>query len=179
MASGAERSGVAARNCVAGYGDLPAEAPLIRPATLADLEALLVLERQFRGDRLSRRAWRRHLSNPRALSLVATSGTALLGDVLMLRRADTAWWRVYSLVRSPAAPRGTGRRLLQAGLGAARAAGAVGVRLEVRADNSHAIALYRDLGFTLFARVDGYYEDGVAALRMALAFAERPVSFHG
>ena len=49
-----------------------------------------------------------------------------------------------------------------------------GVRLEVRADNSAAMALYASLGFALFATVDGYYEDGARACRMALAFTDRP-----
>ena len=150
----------------------PPAALVIRPATLADLEALVGLEGQFPGDRLSRRAWRRHLTSPNALCLVAASGSELLADVLLLRRADSRWWRLYSLVRSPTAPRGTGRRLLEAGLGAAQAAGAAGARLEVRADNTAAIALYRSLGFTLFSAADGYYEDGATALRMALAFSD-------
>jgi [ribosomal protein S18]-alanine N-acetyltransferase len=151
---------------------LPSEPPLIRPATSGDLEALLLLEAQFPGDRLSRRAFRHHLLSPRSRCLVAACATGLLGYVLLLRRADSRWWRLYSLVRGEAAAAGTGRRLLQAGIDAARAAGALGVRLEVRADNTRAIRLYRDLGFTLFARRDGYYEDGAAALRMALAFAD-------
>ena len=95
-----------------------------------------------------------------------------MGYVLLLRRADSRWWRLYSLARAEWAPAGTGRRLLVAGIAAARAAGAAGVRLEVRADNSRAIRLYQDLGFALFATVDGYYDDGAAALRMALAFVD-------
>jgi len=150
----------------------PSEALVIRPATPADLDALVGLEARFPGDRLSRRAWRRHLASPRSLCLVAAGNSDLLGDVLLLRRADSRWWRLYSLVRSPSAPAGTGRRLLEAALAAAEAAGAAGVRLEVRGDNRSAIALYRSLGFTLFSTVDGYYEDGAMALRMALAFAE-------
>jgi ribosomal protein S18 acetylase RimI-like enzyme len=150
----------------------PIEAVLIRPARLNDLQALVRLEAAFPGDRLSRRAWRRHLASPRSLCLVAAGGSDLLGDVLLLRRADSRWWRLYSLVRSPNAPRGTGRRLLDAALAKAQEAGAAGVRLEVRGDNKSAIELYRSLGFVLFSVVDGYYEDGAAALRMALAFAD-------
>ena len=146
--------------------------PPIRPATRADLDALLALEARFLGDRLSRRAMRRHLTSARSHVLVAASEGGLLGYALLLRRADSAWWRLYSLVRDERAPSGTGRSLLEAGLAAARAAGAAGVRLEVRADNTRAIRLYRDLGFTLFATLDGYYEDGAAALRMALGFLD-------
>lgn len=150
----------------------PAAAGLrIRPASRADLPALLDLEAGFQGDRLSRRAFRHHLASPRARLLVAETDAAIVGYALLLARADSSWWRLYSLVRAERAPVGTGRRLLRAALDAARAAGARGVRLEVRADNTRAIRLYRDVGFTLFATVDGYYEDGAPALRMALAFA--------
>ena len=142
----------------------------IRPARPADLAALLELESRFPGDRLSRAALGRHLASPRALCLVAEAAPGLLGYALMLRRADSRWWRLYSLVRAEAAPSGTGRRLLEAAIDAARAAGAKGVRLEVRADNTTAIGLYEALGFTLFATRDDYYEDGARALRMALAF---------
>ena len=145
---------------------------MIRRATTADLDGLLLLEAQFSGDRLSRRAFRRHLSSPRALLSVGASDDGLLGYALLLRRADSAWWRLYSLARAEWAPAGTGRRLLLAGIDAARKAGAKGVRLEVRADNARAIRLYQDLGFTLFATLEGYYEDGAAALRMALAFVD-------
>lgn len=103
---------------------------------------------------------------------VAASDDGLLGYALLLRRADSTWWRLYSLVRAEWAPAGTGRRLLLAGIDAAREAGAKGLRLEVRADNARAIRLYRDLGFSLFATLDGYYEDGATALRMALAFVD-------
>lgn len=174
VASETGRPPAAFRQNAAGYGVSSEKAPAIRAATLTDLDALVCLEAQFPGDRLTRRAWRRHLSSPRALCLVADAGPGLAGDILLLRRADSPWWKVHSLVRCPTAPRGTGRRLLEAGLAAARAAGAAGVRLEVRADNAAAIALYGDLGFALFATVDDYYEDGATALRMALAFADRP-----
>jgi len=153
--------------------DEPAAADVkIRPAGLGDLQALLGLEALFPGDRLSRRAFRHHLANPRARCLVAEADAVIVGYALLLARADSPWWRVYSLVRDERAPAGTGRCLLDAALALTRAAGARGLRLEVRADNARAIRLYRDVGFALFATVDGYYEDGGAALRMALDFTD-------
>jgi [ribosomal protein S18]-alanine N-acetyltransferase len=142
----------------------------LRQAVAADLEALLALEETFPGDKLSRRAMRHHLASPNALCLVAEAGGRLVGYVLLLRRGDSPWRRLYSLVRAGDAPRGTGRRLLEAALDAARQESAKGVRLEVREDNTAAIRLYESLGFALFATIDGYYEDGARALRMALDF---------
>lgn len=146
---------------------------MIRGSGPTDLGALLALERAFPGDRLSRRAFRHHLHSPRALLLVDDSGTPLAGYVLLLRRKDSPWWRLYSLARAPDAARGTGRRLLEAALGRAAAAGARGVKLEVRDDNTAAIRLYQELGFTLCGAIDGYYEDGARARRMRLTFDAR------
>jgi [ribosomal protein S18]-alanine N-acetyltransferase len=43
------------------------------------------------------------------------------------------------------------------------------LRLEVRADNGAAIALYERLGFREFGRYDYYYADGARALRFEKA----------
>jgi [ribosomal protein S18]-alanine N-acetyltransferase len=56
--------------------------------------------------------------------------------------------------------RGTGRRLVLEVLGAARAAGASAVTLEVRASNVAARALYDELGFVSAGLRPGYYADG-------------------
>lgn len=141
-----------------------------RRALPEDLDDLLVLEEVFPGNRLSRRAFLYHIRNPRAVFLVMETQAGLSGYALALRRADSPWWRLYSIARAGGAPHGTGRVLLQTVIGAARAHGAAGIRLEVREDNTQAIRLYRALGFGLCGSIDGYYEDGARALRMALAF---------
>lgn len=145
---------------------------MIREAAAGDLEALLELERRFSGDRLSRRAFRHHLRRPESLLLVDETAHGLAGYALLLRRRDSPWWRLYSLVRAPGAPVGTGRHLLEQALAVARGAGARGVRLEVRDDNTAAIRLYEDVGFALCGTREGYYEDGARARRMMLAFAD-------
>jgi ribosomal-protein-alanine N-acetyltransferase len=174
------------RSCVNRHGKLAAAGPaaraptgaregareavpaVIRRASPADLDQLLHLETVFPGDRLSRRAMRRHLASPRAVWLVAEVESRLVGYALLLRRRGTRWWRLYSLMRAGVAPAGTGRRLLEAAIEAAREGGAQGIRLEVREENAAAIRLYRACGFSLFAALDGYYEDGARALRMVL-----------
>lgn len=149
--------------------------PGLRLARLLDLDRLVELEARFPGDRLSRRSLRRHLASPNAVVIVSEpvdSGTAgeVQGYALFLRSRRLSWWRLYSLVRALEAPPGTGHALIRAGLAAARAAGASGVRLEVRADNPKAIKLYERAGFRLFGTRPDYYEDGATALRMALDF---------
>lgn len=67
--------------------------------------------------------------------------------------------------------RGIGRQLLQACIAKARAKGITRIELEVRADNTRAIGLYKALGFEVEAikrqamRFDGVYYD---ALQMSL-----------
>jgi RimJ/RimL family protein N-acetyltransferase len=73
--------------------------------------------------------------------------------------------------------RGLGRRLLEAALAAARAAGFSRVELTVRDDNARAVALYNSAGFEVEGRkrramvVDGAYHDLIV---MALLFDEPP-----
>jgi ribosomal protein S18 acetylase RimI-like enzyme len=144
---------------------------VIRPAKAADLDALLAIESRFPGDRLSRRAFRHHLASDRAVVLVEETDAGVAGYALLLRRRDSRWWRIYSLARAVGASPGTGGRLLEASIAAARAAHAAGIRLEVRADNTAALRLYERYGFGLFESRNGYYEDGARALRLALPFA--------
>jgi ribosomal protein S18 acetylase RimI-like enzyme len=145
---------------------------LTRAARATDLEALIDLERAFPGDRLSRRAFRYHLVNPRAVFLVTEEGGAIAGYALMLRRKGSDWSRLYSLVRAATAVPGIGARLLEACIEEARALGCTGIRLEVRADNRSAIRLYERHGFSLVERIEGYYEDGAPALRMTRLLAD-------
>lgn len=69
--------------------------------------------------------------------------------------------------------RGLGNRLLSACLAKAMAQGLTRIELEVRADNAHAIHLYRKLGFTEEGRlrhgmrIDGTYFDTLLMARLA------------
>jgi len=140
----------------------------VRHATPADLDALVALELgAFRGDRMSRAQYRRHLASPRAAVLVADApGEGLLGSALVFFRAGSTLARLYSIAAAPAARgRGIGKALLAAAEDAARARGCRALRLEVRVDNAAAVALYEGAGYRRIGSYAGYYEDGADAWR--------------
>jgi ribosomal protein S18 acetylase RimI-like enzyme len=143
----------------------------LRRATAADLDELLALENaSFSGDKLSRVRLRHWISAPNGILLVAIGDGALLGSALVFTRSDSTAARLYSIAIAKAARgQGLGSKLLHRAEQQARAHGLASMRLEVAAGNSAAIALYRKLGYAVFGRKIGYYEDGQDAVRMQKA----------
>ena len=85
---------------------------------------------------------------------------------MRFRRA-TSVARLYSIaVAEDARGRGVGEQLLSAAEDEARRRGDLFMRLEVRADNASAIALYERLGYKAFGRHLDYYEDHAEAIRL-------------
>ena len=119
-------------------------APVIRPARASDIDALLGVEKVcFETDRLSRRSFNYFLSRARAELFVAETRGTILGYGLVLFHRGTALARLYSLAVLPEAQgQGIARLLLEHAEDTARAHDTVAIRLEVRADNERAIALY-------------------------------------
>lgn len=152
----------------------PETAPAtVRDARPADLPGLLALEAQFPGDRLSARQFRRHLASASARLRVVDGDASLAGYALVFRRRGSRIARLYSIAVDPLARgRGTGSLLLADVEALARADGASALRLEVRLDNQAAIALYRARHYREFARLHGYYDDGIDALRFEKRMAE-------
>ncbi|QPC43967.1 GNAT family N-acetyltransferase [Kaustia mangrovi] len=146
-------------------------APHLRPARPGDAHALLAIESEaFATDRLSPRSIRRLIASPSAAVIVAETAGALVGYALVLFRRGSAVARLYSLaVADTARDQGLGARLVQAAQEAARARNAKMLRLEVRADNGRALALYGGLGFREIGRIPDYYEDGADAIRLESA----------
>lgn len=141
----------------------------LRPAGSEDVDALKNLEdRCFETDRLSRRSFRRFIAAGSATCLVAEGPDGEpAGYALVIYRAGTALGRLYSIaVAPPLRGRGCAGRLLAAAEEAAFARGCVELRLEVRADNAAAIALYRARGYREFGRFRDYYEDHEEAVRL-------------
>jgi ribosomal-protein-alanine N-acetyltransferase len=133
----------------------------VRAARTDDVVALLALEALFPGDRLSPRQMRAHVANPRARLRVLRIGREIAGYALIFLRGGSELARLYSIVVDPARRgHGLGIRLLHDAERQARLAGAARLRLEVRADNAAAIALYAGRGYRRIARLASYYEDG-------------------
>jgi ribosomal-protein-alanine N-acetyltransferase len=139
----------------------------VRRAGPADLPALLALEQNFPGDRMSARSLRRLLAGDSAAIWVARAGGTTLGSLVLLMRRNNAVGRIYSVVVDPAARgQGIAGRLVNAAERHARLGKKALMSLEVRADNAPARALYRRLGYAETAVLRAYYEDGADGLRL-------------
>lgn len=138
-----------------------------RVADEGDIDALVDLERRsFDTDLLSRRSFRWMIRRGNGWLELAEDADGLLGYALVLFHKGTSLARLYSMaVDARARGRGLGRRLLERAEVEAQRRGSVYMRLEVRPDNAHAIALYESLGYRKFAVFDDYYEDHSDALR--------------
>jgi ribosomal protein S18 acetylase RimI-like enzyme len=141
---------------------------LIRPATAADIDALVALEASFPAeDRFDRRTWRRLLTGHASLLVCETPKGGLLAAAVMLYRKGAALARLYSITVAPEARgQGLARALMAACEADAAGRHARAVRLEVRSTNSSAIRLYEAGGYRVIATLESYYPDGEAALRM-------------
>lgn len=139
----------------------------VRSATSADVDALVALENaSFSQDRLSPRQWRRHVGGRSADVWIAERERALAGAAVVFYRRGIDIARLYSIaVAAQARGGGVGASLLAAVERGARARAAHRLRLEVRADNARARALYERSGFQAFGRHRAYYEDGEDAIR--------------
>ncbi len=143
-------------------------APALRRARLEDVEPLLDLERRcFDSDRLSRRSFVHFLKRGHAtLQVAELEGRGIVGYVLVLYHKATALARIYSIAVEPELRgRGVAAALVRFGEDDAERQGCSYMRLEVRPDNTEAIALYQRLGYRKFDVWPDYYEDHEAALR--------------
>ncbi|CAK0751996.1 hypothetical protein CCP3SC1_2000002 [Gammaproteobacteria bacterium] len=141
---------------------------MVRPARPGDLPDLLRLEQLFPGDRLSRRSFLHLLQRGHADLLVAEGADGLTGDAVILYRQESTTARLYSIIVTPSARGcGIGYTLLEASEAAARAHGRTDMVLEVRTDNSTALALYYRAGYRSMKHLPDYYQDGAAGLRLA------------
>jgi ribosomal-protein-alanine N-acetyltransferase len=128
----------------------------IRPAALADAEALAPLERRCFSDPWSVAAFEELLPLSYIVGLVAEQDGAISGYLIAREIAGEA--EILNLAVVPEIRRaGLGRRLLAAALDQLRSRGAERVWLEVRESNAPAQALYARHGFTTAGRRKRYY----------------------
>ncbi len=153
----------------------PSQIP-IRPASLADLGALVEIEAgSFQSDRLTRRQFRHMLTRAHAATLVAEADGCLLGYILLLFSRGTSVARVYSIaVGADARGRGIGRALVVAAEARAWEEERAYVRLEIRRDNLASQALFEGAGYRRFGILSDYYEDHMEALRYEKALSPGP-----
>jgi ribosomal-protein-alanine acetyltransferase len=147
----------------------------VRAATLADLDAVMAIERaSFPTDAWSEAAMRETFTDGDAF--VAEDATGVVGYGAVLAPAGSGDADVLTIaVAEGARGAGTGRALLEAMLGTAADRGARRVFLEVRADNPIAQHLYTARGFRPVGRRPRYYQpDGVDAVVMRLDLEARP-----
>ena len=147
----------------------------LRPATPADLEAIMALETSvFVTDAWSPSMMRAELTGPHSFYLVAERDGAVVGygGLRAVHGAQDA--DIQTIAVAPDARRaGLGRALMVAMIEEATRRGTRDVFLEVRADNPPAQTLYRSLGFEQLAVRPGYYQpDGVDALVMRLTLPD-------
>ncbi|HXE90373.1 MAG TPA: ribosomal protein S18-alanine N-acetyltransferase [Terriglobales bacterium] len=148
----------------------------VRPATVADLPAMLAIERASPTaahwpEAEYRRLFAEEPTQPR-LALVAEEDTSVVGFVVA--RGVAGEWELENLVVAASVRRrGLGSLLLEALLYRLRALGAAAVFLEVRESNQTARRLYERHGFLSSGRRRAYYQDPPEdALLYRLAFPQ-------
>lgn len=147
--------------------------PVIRLAGNADLDALVRLEAVgFASDRFTEEQIEYLVTRAHASVFVLEQDGVVAGGAYMLWRRSLKLGRLYNIVLDPGFQgKGFGSRLLtECEIEAARR-GCEEISLEVRTDNTTAIAFYRKYGYQDSAVLDDYYEDGSTGLRMVKRIA--------
>ena len=147
----------------------------IRLARASDVDALLAIENAvFRTDRLSRRSFQHLSASATAAVLVAELAGEIAGYCILLFRSTVPSARLYSIAAAPRfSGRGVGRSLIEAAERQTLSRGKRSLRLEVRQDNSRAIAIYKQAGYLPIGSTPGYYADGMMAIRLEKNLAGR------
>ncbi len=133
----------------------------IRAATVADLPAMMALEkRAATAAHWSAEQYEAlfHASDPGRLALIMEEESELRGFVIA--RVVAEEWEIENIaIAGLARRRGLGTRLLGELLELARAKGAAAIFLEVRESNRAARALYEKWAFLESGHRSGYYTD--------------------
>ena len=141
---------------------------LITRATIADLDSLAELERVgFPLDQYSTLRLKYLLQHANAGTYKIEAGGRVQAYAMMLWRKGSGTAHLYSIVTHPDFQgRGMGTALLDKLEAEARERGCTRIRLEVRADNTDAIALYERRGYEATKTLPDFYTDDAPGLRM-------------
>ncbi len=144
----------------------------IRPATRADLRAILALERAvFPLDAYSKDEFLYWLRRAPRRFLVVEADTGLIGYVITARRGRAA--NLVSIAIAAATRRqGVGRALVAHVLQELRTQGVTVLDLEVRPSNAPGLRFWESFGFAPVGVLPGYYPDGEDGLHMRLLLGD-------
>ena len=143
------------------------------PAALVHAELLAAMHNICFAEPWGPSSMAASLGMPGAAGLIAVEGASLTPSQGGAGPAGLLLWRLAAgegeiltlAVLPPWRRHGLARRLMEAALAAAAAAGTEAMFLEVAADNLAGLGLYRGLGFNQVGLRKGYY-NGVDALTM-------------
>ena len=132
---------------------------LIRPATAADIPAMMALEKHAAtAAHWSPKQYEAAFESDVRKVLVFEEGSAVQG-FLVGRRVDDEWEIENVAIAGPARRSGLGARLVGEFLNLARSGGSRSVFLEVRESNRAARLLYEKWAFVESGRRKRYYRD--------------------
>ena len=143
------------------------EGVTLRTAVESDVDALVALEQNFAPeDRFDKATWRRLLRG-HTVTVVAESAGEMAGAAMVLFRRTSKVARLYTIsVGDRFRGRGLSHALLQEVETRARVKGCDTLSLEVRESHIRAMRVYEQAGFSVVARLEDYYPDKEAALRL-------------
>jgi len=137
---------------------------MIRDATLANLDSICELEKQFGAEAFPRRSLRYLIKSKNAFRYLQYEDK-IVGYYIVTYRNNSDKCRLYSiLVDNAYQGKGFGKKLLADAL--QLFSPFQEMTLEVHEDNIAAIRLYEDVGFKQFGRIKEYYSYKKDALRM-------------
>lgn len=143
----------------------------LRQASIADLDTLCALESDsFSYDQIGRRSFRYLLRSPSVHVYVCADAEKVIAYAIILTRRNSHYCRLYSMATSSAARgKGVGAWLLTNLIERLKTQH-LGMRLEVKTNNTAGLTLYRRLGFEVIDVLPGYYSDGDDGYRMQLTW---------
>ena len=139
---------------------------MLRRSSASDIGDMLGIEKRCFSSPWSMPSLMYHILHPRALSLTAVIRGQTAGYVMAHDEGEDL--HVTNLAVDPEFQRmGAAHFMMRSIISLSEKEGFHRIVLEVRESNEAALSLYRGLGFAVYGRSEGYYDDtGEAALLM-------------